>query len=250
MSDQNLLLDEHLRLLRLPSFLNSYQRIAEESGRGNRSYTEFLAILAEEEVLRRQENAIKRRIKTAKFPVLKTLDSFAFEAQPSLNKKEIINLCECHFIADKTNLIFVGPCGTGKTHLSTAIGLVACSKGYKVFFDTAAGLINSLMEAKNEYRFSKKLAQLRRFDLIICDELGYIPFDRQGTDLLFQLVAARYEQGRMIITTNLPFSDWTNVFHDSATAAAVIDRLVHHSVIVQIQGDSFRLASKVKEDQQ
>jgi DNA replication protein DnaC len=250
MNDRNLLLEEHLKILKLPSFLNSYQRVAEESSRGNRSYTEFLSLLAEEEVHKRQENAVQRRIKNAKFPLVKTLDSFDFAAQPSLNKKEIIELYECHFIADKMNLIFVGPCGTGKTHLSIAIGLAACSKGYKVFFDTAAGLINSMIEAKNEFRFSKKLKQLCRFDLIICDELGYIPFDRQGTDLLFQLVAARYEQGSIIITTNLPFSDWTSVFHDSATAAAVIDRLVHHSVIVQSKGDSFRLASKVSDDSQ
>lgn len=205
------------------------------------------SILAEEEVIRRTENAIARRIKAAKFPVIKTLDTFDFAAQPSVNKKEILQLYECHFIADKANLIFVGPCGTGKTHLSVAIGLQACNKGYKVFFDTAAGLINQMIEAKNEYRFSKLLKKLCRFDLIICDELGYIPFDRQGTDLLFQLVAARYEQGSLIITTNLPFSDWTTIFHDSATAAAVIDRVVHHSVIIQIQGDSYRLASKVKE---
>ena len=250
MSDRNLLLEEHLKILRLPSFLNSYPRVADESARGNRSYVEFLAILAEEEVNKRTENAIARRIKTAKFPVIKTLDAFDFAAQPSVNKKEIIQLAECHFIAEKNNIIFVGPCGTGKTHLSVAIGLVACSKGYRVYFDTAAGLINSLIEAKNEYRLSKKLAQLCRFDLIICDELGYIPFDRQGTDLLFQLVAARYEQGSLIITTNLPFSDWTNVFNDAATAAAVIDRVVHHSVIVQITGESFRLASKVSEKKQ
>ena len=250
MSDRNLLLEEHLKILRLPSFLNSYPRVADESARGNRSYVEFLAILAEEEVNKRTENAIARRIKTAKFPVIKTLDAFDFAAQPSVNKKEIIQLAECHFIAEKNNIIFVGPCGTGKTHLSVAIGLVACSKGYRVYFDTAAGLINSLIEAKNEYRLSKKLAQLCRFDLIICDELGYIPFDRQGTDLLFQLVAARYEQGLLIITTNLPFSDWTNVFNDAATAAAVIDRVVHHSVIVQITGESFRLASKVSEKKQ
>jgi DNA replication protein DnaC len=249
MSDQDLLLEEHLRLLRLPSFLGSYQRVADAASRGNRSYTEFLAILAEEEVLRRQENAIQRRIKAAKFPLIKTLDAFDFAAQPSLNKKEILQLAECHFLAEKTNLIFVGPCGTGKTHLSVALGFKACSKGYKVFFDTAAGLINSLLEAKNEYRFAKKLKQLSSFDLIICDELGYIPFDRQGTDLLFQLVAARYEKGSMMITTNLPFSDWSNIFHDSATAAAVIDRLVHHSVIVQMKGDSFRLASKVTDSQ-
>ena len=207
---------------------------------------------------KRTENAITRRIKQAKFPVIKTkvkakptlLDAFDFASQPSVNKKEIIQLSECHFIAEKNNIIFVGPCGTGKTHLSVAIGLVACSKGYKVFFDTAAGLINSLIEAKNEFRLSKKLAQLRRFDLIICDELGYIPFDRQGTDLLFQLVAARYEQGSLIITTNLPFSDWTGVFHDAATAAAVIDRVVHHSVIIQVTGESYRLASKVKENKE
>jgi DNA replication protein DnaC len=182
MSNRNLLLEEHLKLLRLPSFLNSYQRVADESARGNRSYTEFLAILAEEEVHKRTENAVTRRIKAAKFPVIKTLDAFDFSSAPSVNKKEIIQLSECHFIAEKNNLIFVGPCGTGKTHLSVAIGMQACSKGYKVFFDTAAGLINSLIEAKNEYRLSKKLAQLRRFDLIICDELGYIHFDQRDTN--------------------------------------------------------------------
>ena len=164
-----------------------------------------------------------------------------------MKKPQILQLAECHFIAEKTNVIFLGPCGTGKTHLSIALGHAACAKGYKVYFDTAAGLINSLTEAKNAYRLSLKMKQLKRFDLIICDELGYIPFDRTGTDLLFQVVAARYEHGSMIITTNLPFSEWTKVFHDSATAAAVIDRLVHHSVIIQMTGESYRLASKVKD---
>lgn len=245
MTDRNLLLEEHLKALRLPSFAKSYQQVEKQCTHANRSYTEFLAILAEEEVAKRTESAIKRRINAAKFPRLKTLDTFDFAAQPAIKKPQILQLAQCQFIAEGSNVIFIGPCGTGKTHLSIAVGHAAAVKGYRVYFATAAGLINSLVEANHEYRFAKKMKQLSRFDLIICDELGYIPFDRQGTDFLFQLVAARYEMGSMIITTNIPFGEWTNVFHDSATAAAVIDRLVHHSTIVQIQGDSYRLQQKV-----
>lgn len=249
MAEQNLLLEEHLKTLRLMTFLESYQPMAQQSSRSNHSYPQYLSQLAEAEVNQRTEAAIQRRIKAAKFPLAKTLDAFDFNAQPKINKKQILQLAQCHFVTEKNNLIFVGPPGTGKTHLSIAIGLNACTLGHKVYFSTAAGLINQLLEAKNEFRLSKRFRQLTRFDLIICDELGYIPFDRDGTDLLFQLVTARYEQGSMIITTNLPFSDWTNVFHDSATAAAVIDRLVHHSTIVAISGESYRLAEKVTQNQ-
>ena len=248
MHEKNLRLEQHLKTLRLPTFLASYQQVATQCAKADRSYEQYLATLAEQEVIRRTESAILRRIHAAKFPAPKTLETFDFDAQPTLKKKQILQMSECHFITEKSNVIFLGPCGTGKTHLSIAIGLCACAKGYKVYFDTAAGLINTLIEAKNEYRLSKKMKQLLRFDLIIIDELGYIPFDRTATDLLFQLVAARYEHGSICVTTNLPFSDWTQVFHDSATAAAVIDRLVHHSVILQIQGQSYRLAAKVKEN--
>jgi len=238
-------LEQHLKTLRLSCFLSSYQRVANQSAKANHSYTEFLSVLAEQEVHKRVESAIAGRVRAAKFPQLKTLDTFDFAAQPALKKKQLIQLHQCHFLREKSNVIFIGPCGTGKTHLSIALGHEACAQGYRVYFSTAAGLINTLIEAKHEYRLQKKMKQLCRFDLIICDELGYIPFDREGTDFLFQLVAARYEQGSMIVTTNLPFSEWTNVFHDSATAAAVVDRLVHHSTILQIQGDSYRLAQKV-----
>jgi DNA replication protein DnaC len=248
-------LEQHLKTLRLSAFIDEYQRAADSCATANRSYTQYLSVLAEQEVNQRTQRAIERRIAAAKFPQLKTLDTFDFAAQPSVKKQQILQLAECHFIAEKTNLIFLGPCGTGKTHLSIALGHLACVKGYKVYFDTAAGLINTLIEAKNEYRLSKKMKQLMRFDLLICDELGYIPFDREGTDLLFQLVASRYEHGTTIVTTNLPFSQWTKVFHEEATAVlvrsyrtAVIDRLVHHSVIIQIQGQSYRLAAKVTEN--
>lgn len=249
MTDSNLLLEEHLKMLRLPVFIESYQRTADECSRSNHSYPQYLAQLAEDEVNQRTQRAIERRIRIAKFPLTKTLDEFDFASQPTLNKQQILQLAQCHFIADKSNLVFVGSPGTGKTHLSIAIAHKACSLGYKVYFTTAAGLINQLIEAKNDYRLSKRMNQLAKFDLLICDELGYIPFDRHGTDLLFQLVTTRYEQGSMIITTNLPFSDWTNIFHDAATAAAVIDRLVHHSTIIQISGDSYRLAQKVAQKQ-
>ena len=247
MNPRDLLLEQHLKLLRLPTFLHSYQPLADECALANRSYTDYLAVLAEQEVNQRAESAIGRRIRAAKFPAQKTLENFEFAAQPSVKKQQILQLAECHFIAEKSNLIFLGPCGTGKTHLSIALGLIACAKGYRVYFDTASGLINRLVEAKNEYRLSKQMRQLYRFDLLIIDELGYIPFDRNGTDLLFQRVAARYEHGSIVVTTNLPFSDWTKVFHDSSTAAAVIDRIVHHSTILLLSGDSYRLAQKVAE---
>ncbi len=237
-------LQAHLTALRLEAFAESYQIVADQCGESNRSYLQYLAILAEQEVNRRTTTAIDRRIKAAKFPLVKTLDTFDFTAQPTLKKQQILNLAQCQFIPERSNVIFLGACGTGKTHLCIALGHMACQKGYRVYFDTAAGLINTLIEAQQQYRLAKKLAQLQRFDLIICDELGYIPFDQTGTDLLFQLVAKRYEQGTMMVSTNLPFSEWTTVFHNSATAAAVIDRLVHHSAIIQIQGDSYRLAQK------
>ena len=244
MGDITAALEPNLRTLRLDAFVQSYQPVAEQCTAANRTYLQYLSILAEQEVNRRAHLAISRRIKAAKFPIEKTLDTFDFAAQPSVKKQQILQLSECHYIQEKSNVIFLGPCGTGKTHLCIALGHLACQEGYRVYFDTAAGLINTLITAKQEYRLAKKLSQLQRFDLLICDELGYIPFDRAGTDLLFQLVAKRYEQGAMMISTNLPFSEWTTVFHDSATAAAVIDRLVHHSTIIQIQGDNYRLAHK------
>jgi DNA replication protein DnaC len=241
-------LEAHLKTLRLPTFVDSYQRLASECAKRNVAYPQYLEQLAEAEVNSRTQKAIFRRIKAAKFPLTKTLDTFDFAAQPQLKKQQILQLNQCHFIAENGNLIFVGSPGTGKTHLATAIGHTACTLGYKVYFDTAAALINQLVEARNEFQLSKRMKQLARFDLIICDELGYIPFDRNGTDLLFQLVTARYEQGAMVVTTNLAFSQWTEIFHDAATAAAVIDRLVHHSTIIQIKGDSYRLAQKVAQD--
>ncbi len=247
MTDKNLVLLKHLKTLRLPAFLDNYPRVATQCSETDCSYEEFLSILAEEEVNQRAQRAIYRRIKAARFPLQKTLETFDFAAQPSIKKQQILQLTQCDFIEQNSNVMFLGPPGTGKTHLSIALGHVACIKGYRVYFDTAAGLINSLLEAKKQLLLSKKMKQLLRVDLVICDELGYIPFDRTGTDLLFQLVAARYERGSIIVTTNLPFSEWTRVFHDSATAAAVIDRIIHHSVIIQITGQSYRLAHKAAE---
>jgi len=243
------LLEENLKSLRLATFLKDYNKVAEEETRLNHSYQEYLSILAEKEVLKRQENATHNRIKQAHFPAIKTLDIFDFSYSPSIKKREILEMMEGKFVENREDVIFVGPCGTGKTHLAIAIGVNACHLGYKVFFTTTASLINTLLEAKKEYRLNRKWESFSKISLIILDELGYIPFDKEGTDLLFQFVSQRYEQASLIITTNLAFADWGKVFHDTNTTAAILDRLVHHSIIINITGKSYRLQSRLGKEE-
>lgn len=233
--------DTELRELRMPSIAKDWRQIAEDAVRRGTPYPEFLAELVHLEVTDRRDRRVNRRIKEASFPAVKTLDTFDFERQPSVSRDEVLKLARGDFVAQPENVVILGEIGTGKTHLASAIGFACCQHGYRVRFLTAGELTTALVEAKAASRLSRKLEQLARFDLVIIDELGYVPFDREGANLLFAFIAKVYEHRSLIVTTNLPFARWSEVFQDTTAAAAVIDRVVHHASILQTQGKSYRL---------
>ncbi len=230
-----------LKALGLPAVAANWERLTLEAERKRQRHPEYLAELAHLEVTQRRERRIARRIKEARFPVLKTLEGFEFAAQPALDREELLDLFRCEFVDRKHNVVLIGGIGTGKTHLATALGLACCQREKRVLFTTAAETTNALVEAKQQGRLSRKLESLARYDVIVLDELGYVPFDRQGADLLFGLVTKVYERKSLIVTTNLPFARWSEVFLDATAAAAVIDRLVHHATILKTEGESYRL---------
>lgn len=230
-----------LKSMYLTSMASQWRRLAEDARSKRQPHAEYLADLARLEVTGRQERRIQRRIKDARFPMLKTLDAFDFEAQQGLDRDDVLELFDCEFVPQAANVVLVGGVGTGKTHIAIALGMACCQKDYRVRFTTAAELTNILVEAKSQDRLSRKLEQLARFDVIIIDELGYVPFDKQGADLLFGLITRVYERRSLIVTTNLPFARWSEVFLDATAAAAVIDRIVHHATVLKTEGDSYRL---------
>jgi DNA replication protein DnaC len=230
-----------LASLKLATVASHWQRLAEEARRQRQPHAEYLADLVSLEVARRRERRIQRRIKDARFPVLKTLDGFDFSRQPGVDREAILDLARGAFVAERGNVVLVGGVGTGKTHLAIALGMACCQQERRVRFLTAAELTNALIEARQAGRLSRKLAQLARFELLILDELGYVPFDREGADHLFGFISKVYEHRSLVVTTNLPFGRWSEVFHDATAAAAVIDRIVHHATIFQTEGESYRL---------
>lgn len=230
-----------LKTLKLPTMATQWLRQAEEARRGRQPHPEYLAELAALEVQRRRERRIQRRIQESRFPVLKTLDGFDFASQPNLDREEILELFRCEFVEEHSNVVLIGGVGTGKTHLAIALGLACCHRDYRVRFTTAAELTNELVEAKREGKLARKLDRLAKLDVVVLDELGYVPFDRQGADLLFGFITKVYERRSLIVTTNLPFNKWTDVFHDATAAAAVIDRIVHHATVMKTEGKSYRL---------
>jgi DNA replication protein DnaC len=234
-------LEADLKALQLPAVSASWRRLAEEAVKARRPHAEYLADLMSLEVSGRRERRIERRVKDARFPILKTLDTFDFSAQPGLDHDEVLALARGDFVRDHTNVVLVGGVGTGKTHVAIALGLACCQREHRVRFTTAAELTNALVEAKGENRLSRKLEQFARFDVVILDELGYVPFDKQGADLLFGFITRVYERRSLVVTTNLAFADWNQVFLDATAAAAVIDRIVHHATILKTEGSSFRL---------
>lgn len=230
-----------LKTLGLPAVASNWERLSVESERKRASHADYLAELAHLEVIQRRERRIARRIQDARFPVLKMLDAFDFAAQPGLDRDAVLELLRGDFVEQHGNVVLVGGIGTGKTHLAIALGMACCQREQRVRFLTAAEAANELSEAKRQGRLLRKLEQLARFDLLVLDELGYVPFDRNDADLLFGLVTKVYEKKSLVITTNLPFARWSEVFLDATAAAAVIDRVVHHATILKTEGESYRL---------
>lgn len=230
-----------LKSLYLPSMASQWRPLAEQARTKRQPHVEYLADLVRLEVNGRRERRIQRRIKDARFPMLKTLDAFDFGAQSGLDRDEVLELFDCEFVAKVANVVLVGGVGTGKTHIAIALAMACCQNDYRVRFTTAAELTNTLVEAKAQGRLSRKLEQLARFDVVVLDELGYVPFDKQGADLLFGFITRVYERRSLIVTTNLPFAKWSEVFLDATAAAAVIDRIVHHATVLKTDGDSYRL---------
>jgi DNA replication protein DnaC len=235
-----MLLEAYFKKLRMLQAAKTYESLAREAADNNLGYEEYLLGVLEQEIHQRENNRIQRGIKQASFPVIKTLDSFDFKAIPSLNKPKVLKLMQGEYIRKKENVILVGNSGVGKTHIATALGYEACRQGLRVKFYTAAGLINELLAAQQEYRLNRLEKQWLAPHLIILDELGYVPFSKMGAELLFQFCAARYERGSIIITTNLEFPKWTEVLGDEQMTAALLDRLTHKAHILNINGDSYR----------
>lgn len=240
-----MLLEALLKRLKLPAILKFYQELARQAVEANQTYEGYLLALVEAEAQQRDENAHKKRIKTARFPVLKTLDQFDFSAVATLNKAKVLGLAQGDYIEKKENLILMGNSGTGKTHLAVALGICACQIGKNVRFYTAAGLINQLMECQAALRLSHLERSLSKMDLLIIDEVGYVPFSEKGAQLFFQIVATSYERQSLIMTTNLEFSKWPEVFGSEQLTGALLDRLTHHCEILSMNAESYRFKESV-----
>lgn len=240
-TDPKVLLAHHLKKLKLPTVLAEYERQARQCAEQGIDHPRYLLRLAELELIERERKMVERRVRAAKFPASKSLDSFDFKAIPSLNKVLVLELARSEFISRRENIIALGPSGTGKTHLAIGLGLAACQRGLPVGFMTAAGLVNQLSEARDEKRLIRLQSSLAKLQLLIIDELGYVPLSQTGAELLFEVISQRYERGSTIITSNLPFEDWTGVFGSERLTGALLDRLTHHVHILEMNGDSYRL---------
>ena len=238
--ETDLLLRQYCKQLRLPALAAGYRHFAEDAARENLTYERFLLALLEREVQQRAANQEKRRLHQARFPVPYTLYSFDFSAIPQLNQTRVLELAQGRWIDEHHNVILVGDIGTGKTHVGTALAVAACRQGKSVRFFTAAGLVNQLLEAQEQHALEKLLASLLRLDLIMLDELGFLPLSSRSAQLLFQFCSERYLRGSLLITTNLTFDRWGDLLGDALLGAALVDRLTHHCQIVEFRGQSHR----------
>lgn len=243
------LLDFHLKKLRLPTILREYAAMAKVCRDDRSDYQTYLLRLTERELLDREKRAAERRIKQACFPVVKTIDTFDFKAQPSINQQLVKELMRGEYIDKRENILLIGSSGTGKTHLACAMAFAACAQGRKVRFHTVTGLVTELMECREEKRLQRLQKQIQRLNLLVLDELGYVPFSKAGAQLLFEVVGRAYEQQSLMVTTNLPFEQWTEVFGSERLTGALLDRLTHRCHIIEANGESYRLRQAKKRTQ-
>jgi DNA replication protein DnaC len=241
-----LLLDHLTKQLRIPTIASNYRSLAREAEERNLSYEEYLLALLEAEAEIREENQKQRRLKQASFPINKTLESYDFSLMPSLNRNRFLTLSKGDFVDKKENVILLGNSGTGKSHLMTGLGIEMVKNGYKVRFITAAELVEELLMAHEEHKLAQLEKKWLKYDLIAIDELGYVPFTKIGSELLFQFFASRYERASVMITTNLEFTEWTSIFGDEKMTAALLDRLTHRAHILLLNGESYRFRQSLK----
>jgi DNA replication protein DnaC len=240
------LLKAHFRQLRLPTMGAEFEKLARDAAATNQTFVQFLLRLTELELATRDAKAIATRIKQAGFPVLKDFDTYDFSVMPGLSKPKILEMSRCEWIEHKSNCCLVGSQGTGKTHVAVALGQAACRGGLRVRFFTAAALVSQLEKAQKQFTLDRFLGQLDRAQLLICDELGYVSLSRGGVELLFRVFADRYERASMLVTSNLPFSEWNQIFQGERMTAALLDRLTHHCDIFEMNGESYRFRESMK----
>ena len=240
------LLAQHLDYLKLPFIQKHYAELAQQSAQQNWDHVEYLRRLIEGEYSERRQRVIERRIKAARFPIIKTLEQFRWDWPKKINRAQVQHLFRLEFLAQKANVIFLGTVGLGKTHLATALGYAACQEGHSVLFADAISVINDLSAAQKRGLLKRQLKKYLAPQLLVLDEIGYLPIDQHGADLLFQVISRRYERGSMVLTTNKPFKQWASIFNnDSTIASAVLDRLLHHAETVLIEGTSYRMKDQV-----
>lgn len=235
------LLKHHLKALKLPTMHSECEKLAAQCAKDNVDHLGFLLQLSEQELLDRERRAADRRLKAAKFPNHKTLENFSFAAQPSINKPMVTELVRCMYVEKRENVLLVGNPGTGKTHLATALGIEACGRGKRVRFWRVTELITQLMEARDERTLTRMKGQLAKLDLLILDELGYVPASKLGAELFFDVISTAYERTSLMVTTNLPFERWSEVLGCERLTGATLDRLTHRCHIIECNGDSYRL---------
>lgn len=243
---QQLLIDAYLKRLKMPGVARCYMPLAREAEGANQTYEAYLLAVIEQEVQQREANVQKARLKQARLPSVKTFEEFDFSAVPSLNKPKVLTLASGEYMAKNENIVLLGSNGVGKTHIATALAVCACRQGKRVRFVTAPALVNELLEARQNYRLSRVESVYQRIDLLVVDELGFVPFPRDGAELLFNLLALRYERKSTIVTSNLEFARWTEVMGDQTLTGALLDRITHHAHILKIDGDSYRFKQSLR----